>query len=813
MFVFAVLVGVLLAAAIARPNIPQAQKFEGELEFPSVKEGRPIPVIFGTVDLKAPNVVWWGDWEQRSIKKDGERIGYSQWAGVHMVFCHGPVDKILGIYGDKDKVIWEGSITSNQTIYVDNNSLYGHRKTGEGGVKGNVAIQFGYPNQSKNAYLVQQQGITSAHRGLFALVLEKCWLGNTKTPKPWWVRAQRIHTRGNGATQWYDEKAQIGTYDMNPAHIVREALLDTEWGAGELESSFAPGNFEAMADLYYDEGMGLSMSWDQKGDVYKFIESVLQQCNSVLYQDPQDGYLYLKAIRDDYVKENLPVISRMDGAIIEMKKVARPSVSEQVNTMTAEYRDRERGEPATFTLQDQAAVELYGVIADTIKYPGIRDPDIVAEALARDLAVASRSLRTCNLVCNRDAANITLGDPFVLDDFMFDLDMVVMRVTEISYGDGHRSSVTITCIEDAFSAPPPFKVVPPSNWVQPQTQPQEITTGELTILPRYLAELGLGANWATVDTSSEVVYALLAEMPVAGMADFDVLFDTDGNGTWETEAGSGGFAATFTLGENIGIGDTNIPVGVFNLASKITAGDFALLEDEWLEIVALNADSVDVKRAVFDTVPAAHAQGALAFVVNPNDDDFPLLANPVSNSVTVSAKPLVIASGGQLEDATPISGPAPYARLARPLPPGNFSIDGNLLPDSTTYHAGDINLAWSKRDNSNAASATAGWFSATDYASTATHYVEVWNADKTVQGSTLTGSSVATYSQAQELTDFGALQGALTFVLYSEENGEQSLPFEWVSYRLPAELTQEVAPTTAPSTLIFDGTGGVEVTE
>lgn len=39
----------------ARPDSVQ------ELEEPTAEAGRPIPVLFGTVELKSPNVLWFGD--------------------------------------------------------------------------------------------------------------------------------------------------------------------------------------------------------------------------------------------------------------------------------------------------------------------------------------------------------------------------------------------------------------------------------------------------------------------------------------------------------------------------------------------------------------------------------------------------------------------------------------------------------------------------------------------------------------------------------------------------------------------------------
>lgn len=43
----------------------------GEIKAPTAEEGREIPVLFGTRDIKGANVVWYGDIRTSAIKKKG----------------------------------------------------------------------------------------------------------------------------------------------------------------------------------------------------------------------------------------------------------------------------------------------------------------------------------------------------------------------------------------------------------------------------------------------------------------------------------------------------------------------------------------------------------------------------------------------------------------------------------------------------------------------------------------------------------------------------------------------------------------------
>lgn len=65
--VYVVALAVTLSAARIRQPSPSVQ----EVEAPTAEEGRSIPVLFGTRDVKGPNVVWYGDVRTVAIKKKG----------------------------------------------------------------------------------------------------------------------------------------------------------------------------------------------------------------------------------------------------------------------------------------------------------------------------------------------------------------------------------------------------------------------------------------------------------------------------------------------------------------------------------------------------------------------------------------------------------------------------------------------------------------------------------------------------------------------------------------------------------------------
>jgi uncharacterized protein (DUF2062 family) len=56
--------GTLLAP---KPKSPKPSALS-DFEIPTAEEGRAIPVIFGTVTVKGPNVTWYGDLRRSAVK-------------------------------------------------------------------------------------------------------------------------------------------------------------------------------------------------------------------------------------------------------------------------------------------------------------------------------------------------------------------------------------------------------------------------------------------------------------------------------------------------------------------------------------------------------------------------------------------------------------------------------------------------------------------------------------------------------------------------------------------------------------------------
>lgn len=268
-------------------------------------------------------------------------IGHRYWVGVHLVACHGPVSNIYQI-NVANQIAWVGNITENTQIYIDKPNLFAgpaqsdegtdetivqdptaprttiegrtviaranneddsYAAKTEGGVVGDVDIEFGKMDQGKNDYLVSQLGekFVSAFRGVVGFVLRQVYVGNTEYVKPWSFLVGNFEL----SDDWYPEKKKIRSQE-----VVAEESYIREGKVGVLVVYIEPQEaIDAGAQwrlcsvetkTEYDPSIGDGKSrrtteyagdpicdWKDSGDEFAFEES-------------DSYYLELKDIEDWY---------------------------------------------------------------------------------------------------------------------------------------------------------------------------------------------------------------------------------------------------------------------------------------------------------------------------------------------------------------------------------------------------------------------------------------------------------------------------------------------------------------------------------
>lgn len=133
----------------------------GDFSFPTATEGRVVPLIWGTVQISGPNIVWFGDLKQTPIVQkvstglfsSTEIVkGFRYSVGIQFALGRGTIDSLNQIWiGDAS--VFTGTVTHNGVASINLPTLFGGDDLGNGGVVGNLRFMSGTPTQLPPAYL------------------------------------------------------------------------------------------------------------------------------------------------------------------------------------------------------------------------------------------------------------------------------------------------------------------------------------------------------------------------------------------------------------------------------------------------------------------------------------------------------------------------------------------------------------------------------------------------------------------------------------------------------------------------------------
>jgi hypothetical protein len=448
------ILGIALAPKAQGPNSAEIDDFD----FPTAEEGRPIPVVFGEVDIRGSNVLWYGDLRVQAIRKRSgfskTTVGHKYYIGWHAGLCHGPVDAITNILVG-EKQAWSGNATGNTTIGINEPDLFGGEKR-EGGISGGVDICMGGPTQTANSYLSTKlasayPGIpVTAFRGITCLVAKQMYIGTSAYPKVWAVRTRRILEGWQDDLTWYDTKAVVDTVHMNPAHIVYQCLTDTRWGMGVDYSLIDTDSFEAVADQLFTENFGMSVLWNQSESIEKFVQIILDHIAGGLTLNNSTGKYELLLVRGDYDVEALEIYDESD--IVRVTDYQRQGWGETVNEVTLVYTDPKTRKDTNISQQDIANIDAQGArIPQIIKLKGIHNHDVARTVLARELVSRVTPLSKVTFEINRRAWATRYGGLFKLVYAPRNINGTVYRVLKATKGTITKNTIKIEALEDIYA--------------------------------------------------------------------------------------------------------------------------------------------------------------------------------------------------------------------------------------------------------------------------------------------------------------------------------------------------------------------------
>jgi len=464
--------------------------------------------------------------------------------------------------------------------------------------------------------------------------------------------------------------------DMNPVHIIREAITDPDWGLGFSETLIDDPNFKSVADTLFTESMGISLVWSGEMPVQEFIQEIIRHIDGVLYVDLITGLFTLKLIRNDYIIGSLITLDETN--IIDVKGLKRTAFGELVNQVTIRYYNILTDEERSVSEQDVSLVREMGFInGTTITYAGFTNSSIASKIASRDLIGLSTPLNTVELTTNRVASILNVGDPVNVDWPNLKI-TGVYRITEIAFGEHTNNEILLRLTEDVFYLP----TTAITNQIDPEEQP--LSPVPVPMVNEYMAEipyLELIRIYRQAQIDEEIAgnpnFGLIGgngDSPLNGILTSQMWSD-DGSGYKNN--GLLRFSSYAALNATISYLDTTMDLTGMIFVGNVRLGSYCVIDNEFISFESLNLNIATIRRGILDTMPAVHSAGSKVFFI---EDGWNPLSQEFVNGESINIKNLP-QTGTQvidIADAT-ILNVILNQRALRPYPPQNVRFSGTNI--------------------------------------------------------------------------------------------------------------------------------------
>ncbi len=525
------LVAAIIISEVFRPR----PKFEairpaglGDFDFPTAQEGRVVPIVWGTIQIRGPNVIWFGDLSSEAINENVKTgmfsdkdvvVGYRYFLGLQFGICRGPLtginDGLRRIWID-DKVVYDSPVYTSSpedpTLAV-NNAAISIEKIGFGGkdsdIVGTMRLVPGSTSQAVSAYVtaadIDDPTLVPAYRNTFIGTWEGGEIGNSPNLSPWKFEVTRIPDpldlfNANLAAQRGDEI--IGTRHANPMNVLYEILTDTDWGMGIETGLVDIDNFREVAGVLAAENNGFSMVLDSPKKYSEILTEIERQVDGVLvWNEEVQLYEFLLVRPDEYLSPTPNIDWDVDTTNCSEVDFSRIGWDDTTNQVRVPYQDPGKNyQDAHALAQDMGNFEIQGIVAtSTTTFPGVKDGALANQLAWRELKTLARPLAKATIKVNREFYAVKPTHIINLTWPLLGLNGTRFRVTKVDYGDLENNQIILSLVEDVFSDNvSTFSDPIDSLWIPQTTDALDVIASRLFPLPAQLANVSNNAQLAVL---------------------------------------------------------------------------------------------------------------------------------------------------------------------------------------------------------------------------------------------------------------------------------------------------------------------------
>lgn len=743
-FSYIALVAIQLVLFVASLLLAPKPKFEearprplGDFQFPTATEARAVPVLWGTVDIKGPNVIWYGDLKVVKIKKKVKTgfgkskritVGFRYFVGMDLALAYGPLDRITRLEVSSEE-IFSGSLdvksagNSGADLVINKPEILGGEEKG-GGIVGTFRIYAGLPAQIQDPYLQLAKNLgpdIPAYVDIAHAVWEQGEVGENTRIDPYTFRVTRFPDNLGLAGSGHIVNGTVDNGDANLAEVLFEIMTNERWGLNLDISKIDQPSFIAAGDTLATEGNGWSLISDRVTRAEDLIKEVLRQMDAALFED-SDGIYSLKLIRNDFVFATLPIFN--ESNILELNAFSRGSWSQTQNHINVQYQDRNKEYQETGAMaQDIANVRVQGkqVRADMV-FPGVKHAVTARDIAGRELRQLSFPLAKVTVIANRDAQGLRPGDTFRFNWAKLGITDMVIRVMTVDLGDLLSGKVKVVGMQDVFRLSETIYSDPQdSDWVPIANNAIAFVDELVRSTPRILL------NTNALDIPDPLLDRIMsvAKRPNGQVTEFEQFVDEGAGAGFVGEIGfSDGVTPFATLISDYPAATTDIETSDLldldsvedfddltnEVASELKTGavNLALIQgasvglDEiigWEQLIDTGGGTFtlrNVHRGLLDTQARTHSAGAKVWLFT---DGFALSDATYTQSQVITVKHQSETTTDELAIGSAASLALTFdKRTTRPHHPANWEVDTTRLPVAVDETA-DLNFTWVHRTN------------------------------------------------------------------------------------------------------------------
>ena len=484
-------VGVTLLTELLRPkpNLEGAKPASlGDFSFPTAQEGRAIPLIWGTVRLNGPNIIWYGDLRTEAITEKVKTglfsssrivVGHKYFIGIDLGLCRGDFsakspdldEGIRRIWMDDEVLRPQGAgFIQAGAFTIDEPNFFGEDS---GGIVGTFTLHPGEIPQAANSYMAGLSEIDATllpgYIGTAHLVMEQVFIGNSPNLRPIAMEVRRIpNTLGLTAPD-----VVVNGNDANPAAVIFEIMTDPEWGLGLTNVDTV--QMKTVAAVLAAEGNGYARILDNPLLAVDLLQEIEQQIDGILTQDPITKNWQIRLVRETDFPSPLTLLPLFDESNILDLEFTRGSWADTTNQVKIQYQDFEKNFQTSFALAQDMANKIIqdndDIIVTSI-YPGVQNGALANELAWRDLRTLSYPIAKGKIKADRSNYAVLPGDLIRLTWPPFGITELAMRVNRVQLGTADGNEIVYDVVEDIFRTEVPSYSDPQDTlWIKPDQSP------------------------------------------------------------------------------------------------------------------------------------------------------------------------------------------------------------------------------------------------------------------------------------------------------------------------------------------------------